>query len=66
MLEDKEYNREFFKIFNDKHNTDFELMKFEYDEVVFAVIKTENCGDNEILQLGIELTQYSRLKSITN
>jgi Ran GTPase-activating protein (RanGAP) involved in mRNA processing and transport len=66
MLDDTESTKQFFDHFNEKHGTDFDIIKFEYDEVTFALIETIESNNDDILQLGIEFSQHSHLNRILN
>ena len=57
--------KEILENYNNTYNTDFEIVNFIYDEVVFAEIKVSNFSISDIFNLGYQFGSFVQIKRET-
>lgn len=66
MVDEDDSAKEFLQKYNEKNNTQFELIDIDYDEVTFFVIESNGSGNDEIIQLGIQYAKWEIINRIEN
>ena len=54
--------KEVLENYNNTYNTDFEIVNFMFDEVVFAEIKVSNYSISDIFNLGFQFGSFVQIK----
>jgi len=66
ILAEPDYFRFFLKKYNQRHQTEFEIIDIQYDEVTFISIESNNSTNNDIIKLGIQYAKSSIIEKIIN
>lgn len=66
IVDEDDSAKEFLQKYNEKNNTQFELIDIDYDEVTFFVIESNGSGNDEIIQLGIQYAKWEIINRIEN
>lgn len=64
IVDDVDFTTRFLNGFNERYNTEFELIEVHWDEVVFLSIESNNSNNDDIVKLGIEYAKSATINRI--